>query len=91
MVLKPKVPIYLASLTHLGRLTDSEVIAVFAAYQAFLGREQAIRSLLGDQIGGEAYLIPGKSLSRCRDMLIPVLPKIEKVLEELRKNQDCLS
>lgn len=88
MFIKPEIPIYLASLTHLGRLTDSEVAAVFAAYQAFLGQEQAIRSLLSDQIRGEAYRIPVKNLPQCKEILDPVLPKIKKALEELRKNQD---
>ena len=82
-----EVPIYLASLAHLGRLTDSEADAVFAAYQAFSTQDQKIRAMLSEKILEEAYLISGKNLALCRDMLCLVLPKIEKALKELRKNQ----
>ena len=82
-----EVPIYLASLAHLGRLTDSEADAVFAAYQAFSTQDKKMRVLLSEQILGEAYRIRGKNLALCRDMLRRVLPEIEKALEELRKNQ----
>ena len=81
-----EIPIYLASLAHLGRLTDPAADVVFAAYQALSTQDQKIRFMLSEQILGEAYRIPGKNLALCRDMLCPVLPKIEKALEELRKN-----
>ena len=82
-----EVPIYLASLAHLGRFTDPEVNVVVAAYQALSTQDKKMRSMLSEQILGEAYRIPGENLALCRDMLCPVLPKIEKALEELRKNQ----
>lgn len=82
-----EAPIYLASLAHLGRLTDPEVDVVVAAYQALSIQDKKIRSMLSEQILGKAHRIRGKNLALCRDMLRLVLPEIEKALEELRKNQ----
>ena len=82
-----EVPIYLASLPHLGWLTGSEADAVFAAYQTLSTQEQKTRAVLSYQIIGEVYRIPGQKLGDGRDTLNLALPPIEKALEELRKNQ----
>ena len=80
--------IYTASLTHLGRLTGSEADAVFAAYKALSVQDKKVQSMLSDQILEEAYRIPEKNYALYGRALAPVLPRIEKALEELRKNQD---
>ena len=79
--------IVLASLTHLGRLTDSEAKAVFQAHNALVTQWRKAQ-WLSIRITEEAHIIPAKSLSDSRDILNRALPLIEKALKELRKNQD---
>ena len=90
-ILCPKfeIPIYRASLSRIGRLTDSEIHTVFAAYDALVTQEHKTLATLSEPTTGEAYIIPGGNISRYREVIVDaVLPKIEKALEELRKNQD---
>ena len=79
--------IVLASLTHLGRLTDSEAKAVFQAHDSLVTQWRKAR-WFSERITEEAYRIPAKNLSFSRDTLTRALPPIEKALKELRKNQD---
>ena len=79
--------IFLASLTHLGRLTDSEVKAVFQAHDTLVTQWRKA-NWFSTRITEETHGIPAKNLSHFRNILNLSRPPIEKALEELRKNQD---
>ena len=86
---KYEVPIYRASLSRIGRLTDSEAHTVFTAYDALVTQEQEAVAVLGKPTAGETYIIPGDKISLYRKVMADaILPPIKKALEELRKNQD---
>ena len=86
---KFEVPIYRASLSRLGRITGSEAHTVFTAYDALVTQEQEAVAVLGKPRTGETYIISGSNISLYRKVMAEaILPKIEKALKELRKNQD---
>ena len=87
-----ETPIYRASIPHLGQLANSEVHAVFKAYEVLVTQEQETLAMLSKPKTGETYIIHGPNIPQYRkEMIDIVLPEIGKALEELRKNQNFLS
>lgn len=82
-----ETPVYLASLSQLGRLTESEVAAVIDAYQAVLGQDRKIRIMPGNiPKGEEGVYIPPENLALSIKLLATIPPEIARAVRELEKN-----